>query len=264
MGDGFGGGGGGGANNLGRLLKQFLSGALQQGFDPYQGQMVAGPSQTQDDLLNAFFGDKGGFQTSLEALSGMAQQDSLGRAQMLLDPARQRSIQQTSRGVRERLNLGNNLLSAGGANLETRAVGDVNAGFDRMLAEQMPEMEALRMQAAGAIPGLFGQAYSIAEAPRALAQQQLDANYNEFLRTDPSGGPLQAILGLMGTRHPNAPGQQRGPTGAQQALGFLSNLFGGGLGAAVLNRIFAPNQNNQNQQLIDFNNNYGQYLQYGA
>lgn len=185
-----------GQERLAGDFNKFLRRSLKTGFKQYGGDQVANLTPDQEALLGQFF--QSIFPSGMKGLADIAQQDSLGRAQMLLDPARQRAIEQTQRSTRERMNLGNNLLSTGGQFAEGEAVSNVNAQFLNQLSQMLPALDQIRMGAIQAMPGFTSQGLAIGDLPRQIEQQELDASYKEFLRTDPAGGPLQALLQMFG------------------------------------------------------------------
>ncbi len=240
-------------NNLGpkqslkALLNQLL-GMVQsgEGFPGYEGDLTAGLTPDQMGIYNSFFGAGGGFETGQNALSSIAQQDSLGRAQLMLQPALDRTIQQTRTGVRERQNLGNNLLSTGGQQQEERAVGDVQANFMDTLARMIPQLDATRIGAAQGLTQNTAAGMGIGDILRGAQQDELTAKYNEFLRTTPMGGPLQALIGLLGGNRTagqnGGGGGNDGPSLGQNILGLIAALAGSGAGSSIINNI-ASNPN---------------------
>lgn len=224
------GGGAGGSKRGGRsMLQDYLNQALKTGFPQYGGQFTAGMSPQEQQLMSMLFGSNGSggaFGTAVGALSNIAQQDSLGRAQMLLQPSRQRAIEEMTRQTRERMALGNNLFSTGAQEVEGRNVGGVMGQFDATLAGLMPQLDSIRMGAAQAIPGLFAQGESIAGIPRGIQQNDLNARYQEFMRTNPAGGPLQALLQLFSNKPSFQTGTQTtGGSDWTQTLASLTPLL---------------------------------------
>lgn len=227
-------------------LMQFLNQALQGGFPTYGGPLPGSASATGEmkSIYESFFGPGGGYNTAQSALSDIAQQDALGRAQLLLQPSMNLALDENARRSRQRASLGGNLFSTGGAEAEARGASGILGQQQETLANLIPQLTAMRLQAAGALPALAGQGMTIADTPRNIANEQAGSFYNEFLRTTPAGGPLEAIIAaLTGTRSPNQGGSRdRGPTGAQLGLSFLGNLFGGPAGASLFNYLLKGNQ----------------------
>lgn len=201
-------------------LDRYLQHALRYGLPEYKGERVAGLSPEQEQLLGQFF--QAVFPAGLEGLLNLSSGDALGKAEGLLEPARARAEKSTVRAVRERQNIGNNLFSTQGAFQEGEAVSNLNAGFLQSLAQILPALQQIQLGAIGAVPGYESQSLSLLDVPRQLEQQKLDTAYNEFLRTTPGGGPLQALLGLFG-----------GQGGAMQQIG-TSPLQGLTQAAAVV------------------------------
>lgn len=169
------------------------------GFTPYGGDFVMPFGDSERAILDQFL--QADLPMLRNSLGDIAQQDALGRAEMLLQPSKQRSIQSGINSIRERMGANGNLFSSNLALEEGRAVGDIESGFNQSLAALLPQMQAQRMAAAQQLLGQTGSALGLASIPRNIQQQDLNARYQEFLRTNPFGGPLQALLGLSG----NAP-----------------------------------------------------------
>jgi hypothetical protein len=221
----FAGGGGG----LGRNTKGFLNRSLTGGgFPLYQGDMVAGLSPELTGLLAKFFaaGPEGGFNTALSGLTDVAGADSVGRASSLLAPSRERAIQEFTRRTRERSNLGNNLLSSGTAEAESRGIADIFGAEQAQLAQLIPGLDANRLDALAKILPLFAGSAGLGSLTQQNEQAQLDAMYKEFLRTDPAAGVLDKIFGFRSSakgataQYP----EDKGPTGAQTAISALAAL----------------------------------------
>lgn len=224
-----------GQERLAGDLNKFLRRSLKTGFPQYGGDRVANLTSDQEALLGQFF--QSIFPQGMKGLADIAQQDSLGRAQMMLEPSRTRAVEQTQRASRERANLGNNLLSTGAQFAEGEAVSNVNAQFLNQLSQMLPVLDQIRMGAIQAMPGYASQGLAIGDVPRQIQQQELDASYNEFLRTTPSGGPLQALLAMFGGGGgPQVvPGSASGMGNIMGSLSALAPLWAaliGGGGAA--------------------------------
>lgn len=164
-------GGGGGEQefpfqDLADRLNSFLRKGIERGGLPG----FVGLSPEQEKIISQFLETT--FPAGLEALSSMAQQDSLGRAETLLAPARERALEQTRRSTRERLNLGNNLFSTGGQFAEAEATSNIEAQFLSTLAQLLPALDTNRLKAIGALPGFTGQGISIGDIPRQVANQR--------------------------------------------------------------------------------------------
>lgn len=188
------------ARNAGRSARKFAQRGLREGFTPFSGDFVVPFSDSERAILDQFL--QADLPMLRNSLGDIAQQDALGRAEMLLQPAKQRSIQSGINSIRERMGATGNLFSSNLALEEGRTVGDIEAGFNQSLAALLPQLQAQRMAAAQQLLGQTGTALGLASIPRNISQQDLNARFQEFLRTTPSGGPLQALLGLSGNMTP--------------------------------------------------------------
>jgi hypothetical protein len=205
---------------------QFLKGKKGdrlEGFDLYGGDLISPFSQQEGDILGNFLGSD--LDLVRNALSDIYEQDAIGRAQMLLEPSMNRSIETGINQVRERYGVTGNLASASRGLAEGRVVGDTTSANQATLAQMLPQLMGLRIGAAQALPQVTGQAMGLAAIPRLIQQQGLDAQYQEYLRTTPSGGPLQSLLGLAGGT-PGGGQQLYGQSGLAQML-QLAAMFGG-------------------------------------
>ncbi len=214
-----------------KLLDRFLRGGLTEGFDEFGGDRVAELTPDQQAIIGQFFQSL--FPDAMKGLMDIAGQDSLGRAEGLLAPATERATQRGQRAARERSSLGNNLFSTGGAAAEGEAVGSIQSNMLATLAQLLPQLDSIRLQSIAAVPGLTTAGLGIGDIQRQIQQQKLDSAYQEFLRTTPSGGPLQALLGLHGGGGQTQFQQQ--PTWSQNLLSAAASFFGGPAGAAMVN-----------------------------
>lgn len=141
---------------------------------------IPGWSPQEQSILDMFFGGgsagPGGGDLGLarNALSNIAQQDALGRAELLLQPSLQRALQQGQSSLRERFSQSGNLFGSGESLAEGRMVGDTLAGQQSTLAGLIPQLTQLQLGAAEALPGLTGQALGFAGAPRQVGMIPLD------------------------------------------------------------------------------------------
>lgn len=196
-------------------------------FDPYGGNLTAPMSGAESDIISNFVGSD--MDLMRNALSDIAEQDAISRAQLLLEPSLQRSINLGLNDVRQRysnagLFNGSNMALAEG-DVVGRATGDTGAA----LANLIPGLTQLKLNAATALPGATAAGLGIASIPRLLEQQNLDRLFQEFMRTNPSGGPLQALLGLAGGP-PGAGTPAYGQSAFAQILPLL--MMAGGAAAA--------------------------------
>ena len=186
-------------------LKDFLTRALQGGFQQYGGQMTAGLTSDQMGLLSKFFGAGGGFDSAMSGVSDIAQQDALGRAEMMMRPSTERAMDQMQRRVRERMNLGGMSMSTGAQEIEANSLSDILNSQNSTLAGMIPQLTQLKLQAAQSIPQMNMAGLMLGDFQRQNQQSNLDALYREYLRTTPSGGPLQAMLQFNAGRNGQQP-----------------------------------------------------------
>lgn len=151
----------------------------------------------------------------------------------------------------------------------SRAGSEVQTNLN---AQALPYMESARQRQAGAVgqlSGLNAQSQGLFAALNALQQQQLQAPYQEHIRSTTTG--LDAILrGLGGFGQGNINGgfqsPQYAPSGGAQAMGailpllgiILGAMGGGPAGAAVGSQIGSTAGNSFSQQYGGVNDWYGQ------
>lgn len=193
-----------------------------QGFDTYGGQMSAPFTAGEQGVLSNFLGSD--LDLIRQALGANLQQDALGQAQMLLQPSLERTLNQGMNAINERYGAQGTLNSSNRALAIGDFTGAASAGVGSTLANLIPQLMSAQTNAAGALGGLTSQAMGLASIPRLVQQQGLDRLFQEFLRTTPSGGPLQALLGLAG----GTPGGSMTSFGTSGFADILPALIGAG------------------------------------
>jgi len=149
----------------------------------------------------------------------------------MLEPSLQRSINLGINQIRERFGSQGLFSSGNRALAEGEATGVATGEASSALAGLIPQLTGLKLQAAQALPGMTAQSLGLASVPRLVQQQGLDRLYQEFLRTTPSGGPLQALLALAG----GAPGGGQtnyGQSSLAAIIPILAAIAGGAASAS--------------------------------
>ncbi len=193
----------------------------------YNRPFVAQLTADEKDLMDNFLG--GDLAALRDTLGQISQQDSLSRAQLLLDPITQRSTDAGLRRLRERSALTGNLLSTGAQESEAGLIGNILAQRDASVAGLIPALDQSRMAAVQGQQALLNQAMGLAGLRRQIEQQKLTADFQEWLRTQPAGGVLQGLLQLNSAVSGGGTVPTYGPSPFSSILGAAAPIAGGAI-----------------------------------
>ena len=244
-----------GQQSIWAALAPWLAGRVGQGATPYEGQLTAGMQPAQQNamsLLGQFMGQ--GYQTPMASqmatsLQQMSDPTAMAqRYQQAAMPVAQQAMAQMMPQMKEEFVGTGTRLSQGlvdrGGQLAQNLSQQVAAGAQQAAQQGMQTAASLYPAVLGAeqaqmqYPWQQAQAgMQMGEMARQIEQQQLTAQFQEFLRTQPENAPLlQAMLQALGLQTQQTvvdPGQES----------FLASLLQGmapgvgmGLGAALGSR----------------------------
>lgn len=177
-----------------KLVDSRLAKILTQGADPYGGARVAG--MTPDERYTQSF-MRQGFEAAmpgiLRQLSGEFPEEYFNQA--IADPTRRQFNERVAPVIRENSELTGNRFADRSAIELGQARGDVESSILQERGRFGLETYRDPLNAATQLTGALNNAEALFSVPRTIEQARLDAEFNEFMRTNPeSGGLIDAML----------------------------------------------------------------------
>jgi hypothetical protein len=219
------------------LIRSRISG----GFPRFAGPFVAPITPGQGELIGA---GTQGLQSALSTTRGIAETglspEQLALVTKSFEPLFQKQRQDVVGGVREAEAQGGRFFSRGAVNQEREALTDLSAKQTADIIPLALQATGLQLAAANSLPSFLQGGVQAIDLPRQVEQKRLEADFAEFLRTQPENalGLLSSILGGSGAPFFVPPA----PTNFAQSFGAnLQQLFSSG---GFLNTLLQGRQGN--------------------
>lgn len=214
-----------------------LAQILTQGGAKYTGDRVAGMSGGEDYVQTALMKALQTAQPGIDRqLKGEMPEEYFNMA--VADPARRQFKERMLPIMRENSTVTGNRFADRSAIAIGQAAGDVEAGITQQRGQLALDTYRDPLNAASTLTNVLAQAENIFAVPRTIQQAKLDADFQEFMRTNPdAGGLIDAMMNFTGQAQTSAfmPQQQQSifPSLIQAGGSLIGN-------AAMINALKGP------------------------